>query len=128
MGNIYSAQNIASYLIYELNEGHVFVNNQSIQHLLTSVDKKWKRVFGHTAFQEYVVAEEEGYTVKEVFEAYEHYGVSHIALPATELYLKYGTFQLVERTYAIPNFTEEEISLVQQALTHYRYQLLSKAS
>ncbi|WP_036117754.1 hypothetical protein [Lysinibacillus sphaericus] len=128
MGNIYSAQNIASYLIYELNEGHVFVNNQSIQHLLTSVDKKWKQVFGHTAFQEYVVAEEEGYTVKEVFEAYEHYGVSHIALPATELYLKYGTFQLVKRTYAIPNFTEEEISLVQQALTLYRYQLLSKAS
>ena len=68
------------------------------------------------------------FTVKEVFEAYEQYGVSHISLPATEFYLKYGTFQLVERTYAIPNFTEEEISLVQQALAQYRYQLLSKAS
>ncbi|MGY4793763.1 hypothetical protein MHB40_02000 [Lysinibacillus sp. FSL K6-0057] len=128
MGNIYSAQNIVSYLIYELNEGHVFVNNKSIQHLLTSVERKWQQVFGHTAFQEHVFAEEEDYTVKEVFEAYEQYGVSHISLPATEIYLKYGTFQLVERTYAIPNFTEEEISLVQQALAQYRYQLLSKAS
>lgn len=128
MGNIYNAQNIASYLIYELNEGHVFVNNSSIQHLLASVERKWQQVFGHTAFQEHVVTEEESYMIKEVYEAYEHYGVSHIPLPATEFYLKYGAFQLVERTYAIPNFTEEEISLVQQALTQYRYQLLSKAS
>lgn len=127
MGNIYSAQNIVSYLIYELNEGYVFVNNKSIQHLLTSVERKWQEVFGHTAFQERVFTEED-FTVKEVFEAYEQYGVSHISLPATEFYLKYGTFQLVERTYAIPNFTEEEISLVQQALAQYRYQLLSKAS
>ncbi|MGG2109037.1 hypothetical protein ABFY60_00805 [Lysinibacillus pakistanensis] len=64
-------------------------------------------------FEENVYAKEEGYTVKEVFEAYEKYGASHIPLPATEFYLKYGTFQLVERTYAIPNFTRDEIELVQ---------------
>ena len=128
MGNVYSAQNIASYLIYELNEGHVFVNNKSIQHILTSVERKWQQAFGHSAYQEQVYVDEKGHTVKEVYEAYEMYGVCHIPLPATEFYLKYGTFQLVERTYAIPNFTEIEISLVQQALRQYRYQLLSKAS
>ncbi|MCR8854412.1 hypothetical protein [Lysinibacillus fusiformis] len=128
MGNLYSAQNIASYLIYELNEGHVFVNNQSIQHILTLVEHKWQQIFGHSAYQEQVCANDNGYMVKEVYETYEKYGVSHIQLPATEFYLKYGTFQLVERTYAIPNFTEVEISIVQQALTQYRFQLLSKAS
>ncbi|KGA84839.1 hypothetical protein KQ41_01490 [Lysinibacillus fusiformis] len=128
MGNLYSAQNIASYLIYELNEGHVFVNNQSIQHILTLVECKWQQIFGHSAYQEQVCTDDIGYTIKEVYEAYEKYGVRHIKLPATEFYLKYGTFQLVERTYAIPNFTEEEISIVQQALTQYRFQLLSKAS
>ncbi|KOS63111.1 hypothetical protein FJQ98_02125 [Lysinibacillus agricola] len=128
MGNVYSAQNIASYLIYELNEGHVFVNNMSIQNILASVESNWQQTFGHSAFKEVVYAKEENYTVKEVFEAYESYGASHISLPATEYYLKYGTFQLVERTYAIPNFTQEEIRLVQQALTQYRYKLLAKAS
>ncbi|MDM5246137.1 MULTISPECIES: hypothetical protein [unclassified Lysinibacillus] len=128
MGNVYSAQNIASYLIYELNEGHVFVNNMSIQNILASVDSKWQQTFGHSAFQEIIYAKEEDYTVKEVFEAYKSYGASHIPLPATEYYLKYGTFQLVERTYAIPNLTQEEIGLVQQALTKYRYKLLAKAS
>lgn len=128
MGNVYSAQNIASYLIYELNEGHVFVNNMSIQNILASVERKWQQTFGHSAFEEIVYTKEEGYTVKEVFEAYEGYGTSHIPLPATEFYLKYGTFQLVERTYAIPNFTQDEIGLVQQAITQSRYQLLIKAS
>jgi len=128
MGNVYSAQNIASYLIYELNEGHVFVNNISIQNILASVESTWQEIFGHSAFKEIVCGKEKGYTVKEVFEAYEGYGASHIPLPATEYYLKYGTFQLVERTYAIPNFTLEEIRLVQQALTQYRYKLLAKAS
>lgn len=128
MGNVYSAQNIASYLIYELNEGHVFVNNKSIQNILASVERKWQEIFGHSAYKEFVDAEEESYTIKEVFEAYESYGTSHIPLPATEYYLKYGTFQLVERTYAIPNFTQEEVRLVQQALTQYRYKLLANAS
>ena len=128
MGNVYSAQNIASYLIYELNEGHVFVNNMSIQNILASVELKWQEIFGHSAFEEIVYVNEEAYTIKEVFEAYESYGASHIPLPATEYYLKYGTFQLVERTYAIPNFTHEEIRLVQQALIQYRYKLLAKAS
>ncbi|QPQ32672.1 hypothetical protein [Lysinibacillus sp. JNUCC 51] len=128
MGNVYSAQNIASYLIYELNEGHVFVNNMSIQNILASVERKWQEIFGHSAYKEFVDVKEESYTIKEVFEAYESYGASHIPLPATEYYLKYGTFQLVERTYAIPNFTQEEVRLVQQALTQYRYKLLANAS
>ncbi|MFJ5564678.1 hypothetical protein [Lysinibacillus xylanilyticus] len=128
MGNVYSAQNIASYLIYELNEGHVFVNNMSIQNILASVERKWQEIFGHSAYKEFVDVKEESYTIKEVFEAYESYGASHIPLPATEYYLKYGTFQLVERTYAIPNFTQEEVRLVQQALTQFRYRLLANAS
>ncbi|MFJ7734579.1 hypothetical protein ACIQXF_22270 [Lysinibacillus sp. NPDC097231] len=128
MGNVYNAQNIASYLIYELNEGHVFVNNMSIQNILASVERKWQQIFGHSAYKEKVYAKEEGYTVKEVFEAYEGYGASHIPLPATEYYLKYGTFQLVERTYAIPDLQLEEIRLIQQAITQYCYQLLTNAS
>lgn len=128
MGNVYSAHNIASYFIYELNESHEFVNNISIQSLLSIVEKKWHQTFGHTAFKEIVHTKEESYTVKEVYETYQAYGTNHISLPATEYYLKYGTFQLVERTYSVPNFTQEEEILVQVALAHYRYVLLTTAS
>ncbi|TKI68047.1 hypothetical protein FC756_11735 [Lysinibacillus mangiferihumi] len=128
MGNIYRAQNVTAYLIYELNESHHFVNNMAIQYLLSTVESKWQQTFGHSAFEEIVYAKEEGYTVKEVFEEYKVHGTDHIALPATEYYLQYGSFQLIERTYAIPNFTQEEIKLVQSALAQYRYRLFLLAS
>ena len=128
MGNIYHAQNVTAYLIYELNESHHFVNNMAIQYLLSTVESKWQQTFGHSAFEEIVYAKEEGYTVKEVFEEYKVHGTDHIALPATEYYLQYGSFQLIERTYAIPNFTQEEIKLVQSALAQYRYRLFLLAS
>ena len=128
MGNIYRAQNVTAYLIYELNESHHFVNNMAIQYLLSTVESKWQQTFGHSAFEEIVYAKEEGYTVKEVFEEYKVHGTDHIALPATEYYLQYGSFQLIERTYAIPNFTQEEIKLVKSALAQYRYRLFLLAS
>ncbi len=128
MANIYRAQNVTAYLIYELNESHHFVNNILIQYLLSTVESKWQQTFGHSAFEEIVYAKEEGYTVKEVFEEYKVHGTDHIALPATEYYLQYGSFQLIERTYAIPNFTQEEIKLVQSALAQYRYRLFLLAS
>ncbi|MFJ5790748.1 hypothetical protein ACIP9G_11680 [Lysinibacillus sp. NPDC093197] len=128
MGNVYRAQNVTAYIIYELNESQHFVNNLSIQNLLSTVETKWQQTFGHSAFEEIVYAKEEGYIVKEVFEEYEANGTSHIALPATEYYLKYGSFQLIERTYAVPNFTQEEIKLVQLALAQYRYRLFLQAS
>lgn len=128
MGNIYRAQNVTAYLIYELNESHHFVNNMAIQYLLSTVESKWQQTFGHSAFEEIVYAKEEGYTVKEVFEEYKVHGTDHISLPATEYYLQYGSFQLIERTYAIPNFTQEEIKLVQSALAQYRYRLFLLAS
>ena len=128
MGNVYSAQNVASYFIYELNESNEFVNCMSIQHLLATVEIRWQQTFGHTAFKEIVHAKEEGYTVKEVLDTYAEHDENHIELPATEYYLKYGTFQLVERTYAVPNFTPVEEKIVQAALAQYRYVQLTKAS
>ena len=90
--------------------------------------RQLKHAFGHTAFKEAVYTKEKAYTVKEVFETYSLHTDNHIALPATEYYLKYGTFQLVERTYAIPNFTQDEEKIVQTALTQYRNVQLIKAS
>ena len=128
MGNVYCVQNITAYFIYELNESHHFVNNMSIQNLLSTVDMQWHQTFGHSAFNEIVYVKEEGYIVKEVFEEYKAHGTDHIALPATEYYLQYGSFQLIERTYAVPNFTEKEVELVQSALAQYRERLFLQAS
>ena len=101
MGNVYRAQNVTAYIIYELNESHHFVNNKSIQNILSTVETKWQQTFGHSAFEEIVYAKEEGYTVKEVFEEYKVHGTNHITLPATEYYLQYGSFQLIERFFSI---------------------------
>ena len=128
MGNVYSAQNVASYLIYELNESKEFVNCMSIQHLLATIETRWQKVFGHTAFKEAVHVNEEDLIIKEVYEAYAAHTDHHIALPATEIYLKYGTFQLVERTYAVPKFTLVEEKIVQEAIAEYRYLQLINAS
>lgn len=121
MSNVYSAQNVAAYFVYDLNEVHTFVNQLSIQHLLQQVDEVWKKQFGHSAFQEQShCLDTTGYYVKEVYEAYAENGYNHVALPAREWFLKYGEFQLVYRTYGIPAFTEQETSLINAILDRYR--------
>ncbi|GLC88077.1 hypothetical protein [Lysinibacillus piscis] len=128
MGNVYGAQNMTAYLIGKLNESHIFVNNLSIQHLLASVENTWQQIFGHSAFHETVAINEANYTIRDVFITYEHYGTGHIPFPEKDYYLTYGTFQLEERPYELPSFTQEEEELVQQLVTQYRLQWLSQAS
>lgn len=121
MGNVYSAQNVAAYFIYELNELDTFINGKSIQQLLAAVEVMWNKTFGHSAFSEEKHAlESTGYLVKEVYEAYKEHGIDHIILPAKEWYLAFGQFQLVHRTYGIPAFTRKEEMIVRKILEHYR--------
>ena len=70
MGNVYSAQHVAAYIVYELNDVQEFVNQLSIQRLLADVEAMWQKVYGHCAFSEATHTLEKGYTVKEVFDAY----------------------------------------------------------
>lgn len=120
MANSYSAQNIASYFIYELNETYQFVNAIAIQQLLQQVDQLWNMQFGHSAFTEQThCVQTTGYYVKEVQEAYAEHGNKHISLPAREWFLKYGEFQLVYRTYSVPAFTEEEQQAIDRIVERY---------
>lgn len=128
MGNIYGAQNVASYFVYELNDIYSFVNSDSLQYLLAEVENKWHEHFGHSAFEEEVYALETGYVVKEVYEAYLSNGLDHISLPAKEFYLPYGTFQLIERTYGVPAFTPEEQVIIHSIIDQYRQVVLKQVS
>ena len=129
MGNIYSAQNIAAYFIYELNEKGAFINSFSLQRLLAVVDNLWHKTFGHTAFKEETTSfSENKYYVKDVFEAYEALGDQHLSLPAKEWHLEYGQFQLVQRTYGVPIFTTKEMLIVNGVLNKFRKITLIKAS
>lgn len=120
MANSYSAQNVASYFIYELNETYQFVNAIAIQQLLQQVDQLWNMQFGHSAFTEQThCVQTTGYYVKEVQEAYAEHGNKHISLPAREWFLKYGEFQLVYRTYSVPAFTEEEQQAIDRIVESY---------
>lgn len=122
MGNVYSAQNVAAYFVYELNEVHTFVNQISIQYLLGQVNAMWKKAFGHSAFSEITHdLEATGYVVKEVYDAYKEYGTNHLEEPAKEWYLKYGEFQLVHRTYGVPPFTKKEEMIAKKVLDRYRH-------
>ena len=121
MGNIYSAQNVAAYAIYELNSVKEFVNACSIQRILADVDNMWHKVFGHSAFSETTHdLKTEGYIVKEVANEYKEHGSAHLLEPAKEWYLKYGTFQLIKRPYAVPNFTAKEEIILKKVLASYR--------
>ena len=121
MANTYSAQNVASFFVYELNEAYLFINSISIQQLLQQVDKKWMQLFGHSAYLEKShCMDTSGYYIKEVYEAYSEYGNKHISLPAREWFLKYGEFQLIYRTYGVPAFTEEEFQIIMEVVDNYR--------
>ncbi len=129
MGNVYSAQNFAAYFIYELNEKQSFVNAITIQHLLAEVEEVWQKMYGHSAFTENKSSlRENGYVVKEVFEAYKNNGSEHITLPAKEWYLPYGQFQLIYRTYGIPPLTSQEETIIQSLLKKYQRIELNQAS
>ena len=129
MGNIYSAQNIAAYFIYELNEKGAFINSFSLQRLLAVVDTLWFKTFGHSAFKEETASFiESNYYVKEIFEAYKEFGDQHLTLPAKEWHLEYGQFQLVHRTYGVPVFTTKEMLIVNGVLNKFRKIILNKAS
>ena len=120
MANIYSAQNVASYFIYELNETYQFVNAIAIQQLLQQVDQLWSTQFGHSAFTEQThCVQTTGYYIQEVQEAYAEHGNKHISLPAREWFLKYGEFQLVYRTYSVPAFTNEEQAVINRIVDRY---------
>ena len=121
MGKVFSAQNVAAYIIYELNEVKEFVNACSIQQILADVDSIWQNVFGHHAFSEATHDfHKSGYTVKEVADEYIEYGTAHILAPAKEWFLKYGEFQLVQRPYAVPNFSIKEEIIMRKILSAYR--------
>lgn len=121
MRNVYSAQNVAAYFVYELNEVETFINQISIQHLLSVVEVMWKKAFGHSAFSEETHdPASTGYVVKEVYEAYKEHGANHITIPAKEWFLAYGQFQLVHRTYGIPAFTIKEEIIIKKIVDRYR--------
>lgn len=52
MSKVYSAQNFAAYIIYELNETNTFVNAKALQHLLEVVKRCWENVFGSNPYRE----------------------------------------------------------------------------
>lgn len=121
MAKVFSAQNVAAYIIYELNEVKEFVNACSIQQILADVDSMWQSVFGHHAFSETTHDfHKYGYTVKEVADEYKEHGTAHILTPAKEWFLKYGQFQLVQRPYAVPNFSAKEEIVMRKVLSAYR--------
>lgn len=129
MGNIYSAQNIAAYFIYELNEKKAFINSYSLQRLLAEIDDLWHKYFEHTAFKEETATTLEGsYYVKEVFEAYEEFDNRHLSLPAKEWHLEYGQFQLVLRPYGVPIFTKTELLLIKGVLNKFHKYAVKRAS
>lgn len=121
MGKVYSAQNVAAYVIYELNEVKEFVNACSIQQILADMNAMWLNVFGHYAFSETTYdLKTSGYVVKEVADDYKELGTAHIVEPAKEWFLKYGEFQLVQRPYAVPNFSAVEVIVMRKILAAYR--------
>lgn len=128
MGNVYSAQNIASYLIYELNEVNSFVNANALQFLLAEIEYKWQIIFGHSAYSEQVHDLKNGYVVKEVYDAYLENGFNHIVEPAKDYFLPYGQFQLIERPYAVPILTAQEQRVIETIILGYQLNQLRKVS
>ena len=129
MGNVYSAQHVASHFIYELNDLDTFINPIALQHLLAEVEIAWQKVYDHSIFTEKTHSlKDVGYVVKEVYDAYKELGEGHISSPAKEWYLKYGEFQLVYRTYGIPSYTAEELRVINNLIEKYRSVIVEKVS
>ena len=128
MGNVYSAQNIASYLIFELKEYSYTLTKQQLQSLLQTVDMKWMTIFGNRACQEKPHANEM-YYIEEVYATYnEQFKQNEITEPAKEWYLSYGQFQLVYQAYKVPAFSQLEKYIMNQIIESFLQSHLEQAS
>ena len=127
MGSVYSAQNVAAYLIYELKEQTYFLNQTQLQQLLANVDSMWNKVFGHCAFTE-ATQTDSHYYVREVFESYNEQENRIIEEPAREWFLQYGCFQLEYRPYCVPVYSQIETILMEKILKNFTRKRLTCAS
>ena len=128
MGNVYSAQNIASYLIFELKERSFTLTKQQLQSLLRTVDMNWMNIFGNRACQEKPHTNEIFY-IEEVYSTYnEQFKQNQITEPAKEWFLSYGQFQLVYQAYKVPAFSQLEKFVIQQVLENFLQSQLEQAS
>ncbi|MEE1131660.1 MAG: hypothetical protein UHX00_08600 [Caryophanon sp.] len=120
MANKYSAQNIAAYFIYEMNERQAFINNEVLQHMLAQLNRVWTKHFGQSAFIEEVASPACHYSVEDVYNTYAEAESAHIDAPAKEWTLPYGKFQLVYRTIPAPKFTADELRIVSHVARQHR--------
>lgn len=128
MNNRYSAQHVSAYIIFELQDHSIRLNQRSLQKLLKQVDQIWRKVFKTCAFKESVYAHSDIY-IKEVFDVYtEQFGNGPIQEPAREWYLPYGQFQLHYRPYGIPPYSPLEKTVMKKILSDYIQIEHSKAS
>ncbi len=127
MGSVYSAQNVAAYLIYELKEQAYFLNQRELQQLLANVDSMWNKVFGHCAFTEATQTDSQ-YYVREVFESYNEQDKHIIEEPAREWFLQYGCFQLEYRPYGVPAYSQIETILMEKIIKNFTCKRLTYAS
>ena len=128
MGNVYSAQNIASYLIFELKEYSYTLTKQQLQSLLQTVDMNWMNIFGNRAYHEKPHTNE-AYYIEEVYITYnEQFKQNEITEPAKEWYLSYGQFQLVYQAYKVPAFSQLEKFIMHQIIESFLQNHLERAS
>ena len=128
MGKGYSAQNIASFLIYELTEKSYKPTKMQLQQLLRIVDLNWMSIFGHSAFHEKKHSNE-NYYIYEVYQTYEEqFQSDYITEPAREWFLPYGQFQLIYRPFAVPAFSPLEKIVMQKIIQKFFSSVLLKVS
>ena len=128
MGNAYSAQNVASFLIYELTEKSYKPTKMQLQQLLRIVDLNWMSIFGHSAFHEEKHLNEK-YYIYEVYQTYEEqFRSNYIMEPAKEWFLPYGQFQLIYRPFAVPAFSPLEKIVMQKMIKKFFSGVLLKVS
>ena len=128
MGNAYSAQNIASFLIYELTEKSYKPTKMQLQQLLRIVDLNWMSIFGQSAFHEEKHSNG-NYYIYEVFQTYEEqFHSNYITEPAKEWFLPYGQFQLIYRPFAVPAFSPLEKIVMQKIIQKFFSGVLLRVS
>ena len=117
MGNVYSAHNVAAYLIEELNRMQKCMNATTLQHLLANIDAAWVQTFGHRAFSEPATPTKTTY-IQSVHMEYKQYGQQPITTPELEWHLPYGAFQFILRPYNDLNLTTKEQIIMHKVIAN----------
>lgn len=117
--NQYSALELASYIVKEMNARELYLDHLKLQKLLYYINVYWMDKFGVTATMENTEKWQLGPVIKEVYSEYKVNGSYPITEVPKKLVFNRESFFIRYETIEAPSLKQEEVELISEVLEVY---------